>query len=118
MRLDAAAAVAGLDSLELLHALEVIVAVDGHGVDQLLADQLADALGALLAVLLGLLHSHDLPVLEGDLGADLAAVGGRLVKLLVKLKILRCIYMSNNIFHHYFNALSNVHLSAMMSDNR
>ena len=95
MRLDAAAAAAGLDSLELLHALEVIVAVDGHGVDQLLADQLADALGALLAVLLGLLHSHDLPVLEGDLGADLAAVGGRLVKLLVKLKILRCIYMSN-----------------------
>ena len=86
MRLDAAAA--GLDSLELLHALEVIVAVDGHGVDQLLADQLADALGALLAVLLGLLHRHDLPVLEGDLGADLAAVGGRLVKLLVKLKIL------------------------------
>ena len=77
-----------LDSLELLHALEVIVAVDGHGVDQLLADQLADALGALLAVLLGLLHSHDLPVLEGDLSADLAAVGGRLVKLLVKLKIL------------------------------
>ena len=88
MRLDAAAAAAGLDSLELLHALEVIVAVDGHGVDQLLADQLADALGALLAVLLGLLHSHNLPVLEGDLGADLAAVRGRLVKLLVKLKIL------------------------------
>ena len=86
MRLDAAAA--GLDSLELLHTLEVIVAVDGHGVDQLLADQLADALGALLAVLLGLLHRHDLPVLEGDLSADLAAVGGRLVKLLVKLKIL------------------------------
>ena len=86
MRLDAAAA-AGLDSLELLHTLEVIVAVDGHGVDQLLADQLADALGALLAVLLGLLHSHDLPVLKSDQGAHLAAVGGRLIEFLVELKI-------------------------------
>ena len=87
MRLDAAAAAAGLDSLELLHALEVIVAVDGHGVDQLLADQLADALGALLAVLLGLLHSHDLPVLEGDQGADLAPVRSGLVKLFVQFEL-------------------------------
>ena len=75
-----------LDPLELLDALEVGVAVDGHGVDELVPGQLPGALGALLTVFLGLLDSHDLAVLEGDKGSDLATVGGGLIKLLVELE--------------------------------
>ena len=63
-----------LKPLEFLDALEVGVALDGHRVDELPVDQLPGALGALLAVLLGLLHRHDLAVLEGDLGAGLEQV--------------------------------------------
>ena len=74
-----------LVSLELLDALEVGVTVNGHGVDQLVAGHLPGAPGALLPLLLGLLHRHDLAVLEGDEGAHLATIGGRLVKLLVEL---------------------------------
>ena len=75
-----------LDPLELLDALEVGVAVDCHGVDELVPGKLPGALGALLSVFLGLLDSHDLAVLEGDKGADLATVGGGLIKLLVELE--------------------------------
>ena len=76
--------------LELLDALEVGVAVDSHGVDQLVPGHLPGAPGALLTLLLGLLHRHDLAVLEGDEGAHLATIGGRLVKLLVELEIINC----------------------------
>ena len=75
-----------LDPLELLDALKIGVAVDCHGVDELVPGKLPGALGALLSVFLGLLDSHDLAVFEGDKGADLATVGGGLIKLLVELE--------------------------------
>ena len=72
--------------LKLLDTLEVSVAVDSHGVDELVPGKLPGALGALLTVFFGLLDSHDLAVLEGDKGSDLATVGGGLIKLLVELE--------------------------------
>ena len=71
--------------LKLLDTLEVSVAVDSHGVDELVPSQLPGAPGALLSVFLGLLDSHDLPVLEGDEGANIATIRGCLIKLLVEL---------------------------------
>ena len=91
-----------LDPLELLDALEVGVAVDGHGVDELVPGKLPGALGALLTVFLGLLDSHNLAVLEGDKGSDLATVGGGLIKLLVELekyilfKFFKCLFCEIN----------------------
>ena len=88
----------GLDPLELLDALEVGVAVDCHGVDELVPGKLPGALGALLSVFLGLLDSHDLAVLKGDKGADLATVGGGLIKLLVELEKYILLNLSNAYF--------------------
>ena len=74
--------------LELLDTLEVGVAVDSHGVDQLVPGQLPGAPGALLPFLLGLLDSHDFAILEGDQGTNFATIRGGLIKLLVKLKVI------------------------------
>ena len=58
-----------------------------HGVDDLVVLELPDGLGTLLAVLLGGLHANELVALLRDDGADLAAVGGRLVELLAQLEL-------------------------------
>ena len=51
------------------------------------AVHLADTLGVLLLLVLGLLHSDNLAVLEGDLRLHVTAVGRHLVELLAKLEL-------------------------------
>merc|ERR1719470_272076 len=77
-----------LHPLKFLYTCQVIHAINGHGVHQLVrAVNLADGLGALLSVLLGLLYSDDLSVLKRNNSRHLATISRSLLKLLPKLEL-------------------------------
>jgi hypothetical protein len=75
------------DALKLLNANEVIDAIDGHGLDDLVTIELSDGLGALLACFLGLLNGNKLVALQGNAGGNFASVGSSLLELLANLKL-------------------------------
>ena len=74
-----------LVSLEFLDTLEVIIPIDSHGVDQLIADQLPHRPSALLAFLLSLLDRNNLPILECNLGSHITTIRSGLFELFIKL---------------------------------
>ena len=74
-------------SLECLDALEIVNAVNGHGVDHLVSTlHFSHRLSALLTLLLGLLCDDNLAVFEDNLGSHLSAIRSRLGKILAQLR--------------------------------
>merc|ERR1739842_151071 len=76
-----------LDSLKLLNTLQIINAIHGHRVDHLVSTvHLSDGLGALLSVLLSLLHGDYLAILQVHNGRHFTTIRSCLVKLFSKLE--------------------------------
>ena len=74
-------------SLECLDALEIVNAVNGHGVNHLVSTlHFSHRLGALLTLLLGLLGDDNLAVFEDNLGSHLSTIRSRLGEILAQLQ--------------------------------
>jgi hypothetical protein len=75
------------DALEFLDANDIIDAIDGHGLNDLVHVELSDGLGALLASFLGLLKGNKLVALQGNASGNFKSVGSSLLELLANLKL-------------------------------
>merc|ERR1719412_1202971 len=74
-------------SLECLDALEIVNAVNGHGVNHLVSTlHFSHRLGALLTLLLGLLGDDNLAVFKDNLGSHLSTIRSRLGEILAQLE--------------------------------
>ena len=74
--------------LELLHTNQVVIPIDGQGIDKLIrTGHLANRLCTLVLLIFSLLHRDDLPVLECNDRSDITAVGSCFIKLLVQIEL-------------------------------
>jgi hypothetical protein len=74
------------DPLELLKADEILHAVDGRGLEDLVAGEFAHGLGGLVALLLGLVDGDELVALVQDGGANVPTIIRRSVEGLANLE--------------------------------